>query len=153
MTRPLTPEQEKEHKTMEERLKEAAKFSDTLQAKMLAEAKRRPRANDDEGTQRRNIRLLSAEELAIRLQKQKTSIPAEQPSENIALPQQAEKMESSETRYTWSKQPNLSQFTKKKAIHAMIKQNPIYQNPVIKGIQGALGMVNADILKLMPFNR
>lgn len=39
-----------------------------------------------------------------------------------------------------------------KKLQAMIKQSPIYQNPVVKSIRAALGVVNSDVLKLKPFN-
>lgn len=153
MTRPLTPEQQEKHRIMVEQLKAADAFDKTLQARMLADAKRRPRVKDDEGLSK-NIRLLSAEELALRLQKQAERTTESSPKAvvvELELQIPAEK-KSSETRYTWNNEPNLSKFTKENAVKTMIKQNPMYQNPVIKGIRVALGIVHSDVLKLKSHN-
>lgn len=152
MTRPLTPEQKEKYRKMDEQLKEAALFAENLQVRMLALAKQRLRVNDDEGASRK-IRVLTDEELALRLKKY---VPQDESSKNpvaAVLPsQQTEKTQSSETRYTWSKKPNLRQFTQENAVKAIIRQSPIYQNPVVKSIRAALGVVNSDVLKLKPFN-
>lgn len=50
-------------------------------------------------------------------------------------------------------QEKARKITKKNVINAVIKKSPMDQNPVVKHISGALGIVDPEILKLISFNR